>query len=1308
MKKRTVALLFLAIVAVLAGGSIAALRTRWAADRICAMAGRRVELALGLPVAVAACRIDPIGLAVEVERVRVGPAAAPLFEADAIAATLAPIQALGPVVHLERLRLVRPRLAIALQGGAGGERACGADLLSRFDVRTLEIEGGAARIALAGGGRVAVENVAVRTIAVRRGIRALGTHRTVRLAIAAGPVLVDAGGRSITTSAVSADVSVALDLSSAEISSAEAELGGVRLGLRGTVRQLCAPRLELVATAAARVADALALAGLHADAEGSASAVARIAGPARDPRVDATVAWRDARIAWFRPGAGKADLQLSGGAVQVNRLELPFEGGMAVAHGTLRLDRALPVQGELDLKGVDLAEVLDRLGVRGPWMTVHLDGKATFGGTLSPPSLSAALATDVRDLRALTRPYLEARGDRGVVAFARGRLETPLRVDRDGLYVDGARLTVGRGTLNADAAVHFSTQGGFTVRCSGQADLDALGRVGNVPWRGLAALEATVGAAPYGNPHVVGHARIERLRFMDVDLGTASADLQYDDFLLRIVGGEGARNATRYRGEAVLDLRRLPTHVVSSRFEAKGRLRDLFDAVIDWLPRTRLVRDAMDGDVEVSGTATGPADAVDAEFQARLGAGTVYGRGYESGRAEGRIHKGVEVRWDRAELRRGPGVVRAAGTWGMLPPFPWDLSVSVAGMPLAELGVPGGAWSGSLAGTAELAGSYEHPRVRFAANGAAVQLSGVSFGTVQLAGTIADRDLLVTGGADGAWLEAEATLDGRVPFHAKGGLALQDVTRLLPGTLPAGFRARVAGEASAEGELAELDQAHASVRLDTVQAGYADFRVESTAPAVVEVSRGRAELAGLVLRGANTELALSGARAASGQLDVTVTGALDLRLLSGIAPMLRRPAGRLALEAHVAGTAESPVLLGAGHVEDAAFEVRGTGVAFSGLRGELAFSQNRVLFDGLEANVNGGRARLQGEVELASFALSRLRVEGELDEVPVAIPAYLPATLSGRIEAAGTPDAATITGRLRVVRARYTANVDLEKSLLELRRRPPPPPRAYDRAGEWLRFDLQLVADGDVRVENDLVRGTLTGELTLTGSLAAPGLVGTLSMAEGSRAVFRGNEFLLTHAVLDFTDRHKVAIALDVHGESQVRDYQVYMHVFGSLDEPQVTLTSSPALTQPDIITLLSLGFTKHDTAASAGVGGVATAAAAQALFSASGLDEQVKRFVPRGGVMRDLSVRITSAYSEGTGQVEPRAEFESWLLRDRLRLRYQAPLAGAARGQKAQAELRLGDHTAVQYQWDNDNPDVATGDHGVDLKLRWEWSDAR
>jgi len=364
-----------------------------------------------------------------------------------------------------------------------------------------------------------------------------------------------------------------------------------------------------------------------------------------------------------------------------------------------------------------------------------------------------------------------------------------------------------------------------------------------------------------------------------------------------------------------------------------------------------------------------------------------------------------------------------------------------------------------------------------------------------------------------------------------------------------------------------------------------------------------------------------------------------------------------------------------------------------------------VLFEGAEARVNGGRAVLSGEVELVKMLPARLRIEALLEAVPLAIPAYLPVTVSGRLEAAGTPEETVVTGRLHVLKARYTENVDLEKNLLEFRRRRAAAARTYDKASEWLRFDLQLAVDGDARIENDVARGGVRGELTLVGTLAAPGMLGALTMTEGSRAMFRGNEFALSHAVVEFSERNRIEMGLDVHGESRVRDYQVLMHVFGPLTEPTLALTSSPPLSQPDIITLLSMGYTSRDTTPTAGVTGMAQAAAAQALISASGLDEQVRRFMPRGEVLQDLSVRITSAYTEGTGQVEPRAEFESWLVKDRLKLRYQAPLSGT-RGQKAQAELRLGDHTGIQYQWDNDNPQAVNtgGDHGIDLRLRWEW----
>jgi translocation and assembly module TamB len=102
--------------------------------------------------------------------------------------------------------------------------------------------------------------------------------------------------------------------------------------------------------------------------------------------------------------------------------------------------------------------------------------------------------------------------------------------------------------------------------------------------------------------------------------------------------------------------------------------------------------------------------------------------------------------------------------------------------------------------------------------------------------------------------------------------------------------------------------------------------------------------------------------------------------------------------------------------------------------------------------------------------------------------------------------------------------------------------------------------DGDARIENDLVRGAARGELTLTGTLAAYGLVGTLTMGEGTRATFRGNEFVLSNAVAEFTDRRSVRMVLDVHGDAVVRDYQVYMRLYGPYEDQTLTLTSEPAL----------------------------------------------------------------------------------------------------------------------------------------------------
>ncbi len=1316
MKKRIVAIVFLAAVLALVAATLVVLRTRWAGDRICALAASRASAATGLPLSFGACRVEPLDLAVEAEDVRLGPAAAPVFSAERVAVRLAAVQALGGRVRLARLDLARQRLRVAVPaGGRGGPGICGPDLLSRLEIRELRITEGDVEVTFPGGQSISAGRLDVRARPAVRSILALRPR--TRLEVQAVDVrLAGLDDHPITTPRLVVTAEVASDLSVAEIVRAEAVVDGVSAVATGRVTELCAPVLALDVTATGPGREVLALARVRRDApaEGTVHAEGRVVGPARRPTIAASLRVERGRVGWFHPGELRAEARLSPDfdALLVDKLEWPVGAGLVRAKGRVSWRGPVSIDWDVDTGGPDLAELLEAVGIEGSWVTVRVEGKGHVAGTVHPTlALTGSYAGDFRDLRNYTQSWRTVKpGTQPIGDIRRGKLEVPFRVGPEGITYEGARVSAGRATSVVDAISRFSHEGGFQVRWRGGLDLDYVAKVAGVPVGGLAEFEASLAAAPYGNPRASGRARAEGFRFLDVALGSSTAQFEYGpDFVVRLKDAEGAFRQARWHGEGAVDLGASPVFVRWMRFDATGPVKDLFDAVQDWVPRTRQFRGVFDGEVAVAGTGSGPAGTLDGTFDARMSSGTVLGRPFDSARAAGTYHRGDEARFDRAELRRGAGIARMTGRYGFSAPFPWDLDVSFAGLALRDAGLPlGGDWAGTASGTLALRGSYEHPEARFAANGDGVAARGVPLGSLQAAGTVKGQELVLTGGADGLRFEAEARLDGRMPFRARADLAFDDVARFVPGGAPAALRARVKGEATAEGELVALELARARIRLDEVQAGHAEFKVHAAAPVVLTASRGRVDVQALTLVGPNTELTVSGARAATGQLDLSAVGTADLRLLAGLVPDLRRPHGQLAVEAHVTGTIDEPVLVGSGRLADAGFQLKTTSILLSDLAGTLAFSQNRVLFEDLTAGVNGGRARLRGEIELASLVPVRGRVEAVLDEVPVAVPAYLPATLSGRVEAAGTPDATTVSGRLHVVRARYTADVGLERNLLELRRPTPAAAKPYDKAGEWLRFDLQVVVDGDVRVENDVVNGPVSGELTLTGTLAAPGVVGRLTLGDGSRARFRGNEFVLGRAVLDFTDRSKLEVGLDVHGESQVRDYQIFMHAFGKMGEPKLTLTSVPPLTQPDIITLLSLGFTRRDAAAAGGVQGAATAAAAQALFSASGLDEQVRRFLPRSQMVRDLTVRITTDYSEASGQIEPRAEFESLLLKDRLRLRFQAPLSGGtgARGQKAQAEVRLGRRASIQYQWDNDNPDVVTGDHGVDLKLRWEWTD--
>jgi translocation and assembly module TamB len=126
---------------------------------------------------------------------------------------------------------------------------------------------------------------------------------------------------------------------------------------------------------------------------------------------------------------------------------------------------------------------------------------------------------------------------------------------------------------------------------------------------------------------------------------------------------------------------------------------------------------------------------------------------------------------------------------------------------------------------------------------------------------------------------------------------------------------------------------------------------------------------------------------------------------------------------------------------------------------------------------------------------------------------------------------------------------------------------------------------------------------------------------------------------------------------------------------------------------------TDRDTAASA-----SAALAAEAFFNMSGLDRQVKRFLPDNSLLKDMSLQISTTYNDATQLAEPTARLESKFLTEQLKIGLSQPVSG--RGTRARAEYRFDNRLSAQLQWDNEHPDAALGtlgNLGLELKLGWE-----
>ena len=439
-------------------------------------------------------------------------------------------------------------------------------------------------------------------------------------------------------------------------------------------------------------------------------------------------------------------------------------------------------------------------------------------------------------------------------------------------------------------------------------------------------------------------------------------------------------------------------------------------------------------------------------------------------------------------------------------------------------------------------------------------------------------EIAVRADPDVAWtFDAFLGWSDRLPISAV--LYFDDLVVGAGGAFGESVDLRLKGQVQGEGELTDLRAMEVNGAFDEVEVRLGPRTLRAVEPFPLRVESGRFTFGPTRFEGDDAHLELSGdGSIEGGPIRGRMEGALDLSIVSAIASDVRG-SGPISIDVTLAGTLDSPSLSGRIGVRDGRLRMLGYPQSLESIEAEAVFEESEIRLESFHAYQGGGEITASGRAVVEKFSLASFRAVIDGVNVTATFPAGFKGTYQGHLTVDGTPKATTIAGRIDVVRGLYSKDFDL--NVLGTAR------REFEAEAESplprnLFLNVDVVAPGNVWLRNDVAKLEASGELHIGGELARPEVTGRLSLFPGGNVRFRNVDYTIEYGTLDLTDRKRINPYLDLRGKTRVEQYDIALHIEGTLDKFDYELTSTPPLASQDIISLLVTGKTLESLSGSA------------------------------------------------------------------------------------------------------------------------------
>jgi hypothetical protein len=317
-------------------------------------------------------------------------------------------------------------------------------------------------------------------------------------------------------------------------------------------------------------------------------------------------------------------------------------------------------------------------------------------------------------------------------------------------------------------------------------------------------------------------------------------------------------------------------------------------------------------------------------------------------------------------------------------------------------------------------------------------------------------------------------------------------------------------------------------------------------------------------------------------LDLVVQASLpDLSRFAWLFPTGSRVAGQVRGQARVVGTAALPLASGEVELSGGEWRLQDSLAGVTDLHGRMRIESGRATLEELAGEYGRGPIRIGGTIDWSTPGWpARIELQGERlllarsDELRLRADADL--VFEGPLGQA-TAERPHLRGTLRLRDGRYERRLDLLDSVRSAGRR-----RTISGPREVSLFSLGVEplasAELDVRISGDpievdgnLVRARITPALVLQGTGRAPDLTGDLFVARGAVLVPAGIVEVRSGSI-SFTRAEPLVPQVNLLGQARLAGYDLTVRARGPYDDVDVLLTSSPSLSQSDLMRLLLSG----------------------------------------------------------------------------------------------------------------------------------------